>query len=344
LAERDSNVQSKFPVKTTVKKIISGFSKSSILVVGDCMLDKYIWGDVRRISPEAPVPVLRVESETSRLGGAANVVQNLSALGVAPYLVSLCGEDADGAELRGMLDKIGCNVEGLYTSSKRSTTVKTRILAGHQQIVRVDKEMTFDLHPDERSRLWAGIERILPRVGGVIISDYAKGVLSQPFIGNLIKKCKTLKKFVAIDPKERHFNLYKGVSIITPNLKEAHTALGIPFANCSDEEIKSIGWRIVKKYNLPFLLITLSERGMALFEREGSIFRHLPTAAQKVFDVTGAGDTVISVYSAAITAGATPCEAAYLANHGAGLTVAQLGTACVDSLSLLKACCAPRSR
>ncbi|HEX7511629.1 MAG TPA: D-glycero-beta-D-manno-heptose-7-phosphate kinase [Chitinivibrionales bacterium] len=337
-------MQTKPPSITALKKIISGFDTSSILVVGDCMLDKYIWGDVRRISPEAPVPVVHIDSETSRLGGAANVVQNLGALGVKPFLVSLCGRDDDGAALREMLQKIGCDLEGLYASGLRATTVKTRVLAGHQQIVRIDKEVSSDLSVDERRRLEAIALTILPRVQGVIISDYAKGVISQPFVGNLIKKCKALKKFVAIDPKERHFNLYKGVSIITPNLKEAHTALGIPNKHCSDEEIRSIGWRIVKKYDLPYLLITLSERGMALFERDGAVFSHLPTEAQKVFDVTGAGDTVISVYSAAITCGATPFEAAYLANHGAGLTVAELGTACVDARSLLKACCAPRNR
>jgi D-beta-D-heptose 7-phosphate kinase/D-beta-D-heptose 1-phosphate adenosyltransferase len=318
-------------------KIIDGFNKSSIMVVGDCMLDKYIWGDVRRISPEAPVPVVQAESQTCRLGGAANVVQNLSALGVTPHLVSLCGDDSDGRELRDMLKKVGCRVEGLY-SSARPTTVKTRILARHQQIVRVDKEVTSDLLKDERERLWKSVLEILPQVKGVIISDYAKGVISQPFIGALIKKCKARGMFVAIDPKERHFNLYKGVSIITPNLKEAHTALGIPFSHCSDEEIKIIGWNIVKKYNLPYLLITLSERGMALFDREKSVFRHLPTVAQKVFDVTGAGDTVISVYSSSITSGALPYEAAYLANYAAGLTVAELGTACVDPQSLLEAC------
>jgi D-beta-D-heptose 7-phosphate kinase/D-beta-D-heptose 1-phosphate adenosyltransferase len=321
-----------------LKKIVSGFRKSSIAVIGDCMIDKYVWGDVRRISPEAPVPIVQVESQTCRLGGAANVVQNLSALGITSFIVSICGNDDDGALLREMLQKAGCCDEGLHASAQRPTTVKTRILARQQQIVRVDKEITVDLLHEEREGLWKSVMEILPQVQGVIISDYAKGVISQPFIGELIKKCKAQRKFTAIDPKERHFDLYKGVSIITPNLKEAHTALGIPFSHCSDEEIKSLGWNIVKKYNLPYLLITLSERGMALFEREGSVFTHLPTVARKVFDVTGAGDTVISVYSSAITCGAKPYEAAFLANHAAGLTVAELGTAYVDSRSLLEAC------
>jgi D-beta-D-heptose 7-phosphate kinase/D-beta-D-heptose 1-phosphate adenosyltransferase len=321
-----------------LKNIVSRFGKSSILVVGDCMIDKYVWGDVRRISPEAPVPVVETQSQTFRLGGATNVVQNLRALGVATYLVSLRGRDPDGELMKEMLEKIGCRTKGLFASDSRPTTSKTRIMARHQQIVRVDKETTSDLTENEYEHLWNNIRNFLPKVQGVIISDYAKGVISQPFIGALLKKCKARKMFVAIDPKERHFNLYKGVSIMTPNLKEAHMALGIPNAVCSDDEVKELGWRIVNKFGLQYLLITLSERGMALFEKKGMTFTHLPTMAQKVFDVTGAGDTVISVYSAAITCKGSPYEAAFLANHAAGLAVAELGTACVDPKSLLETC------
>jgi rfaE bifunctional protein, domain I len=321
-----------------LKKIVSQFSKASILVVGDCMIDKYIWGDVKRISPEAPVPVVEAQSQTFRLGGATNVVQNLRALGVTTYLVSLCGKDQDGELLRKMLDKTGCRTEGLFASDSRPTTCKTRIMAKHQQIVRLDNEITGELNKQENEHLWNSITDFLPKVQGVIISDYAKGVISQPLIGALLKKCKAQKMFVAIDPKERHFNLYKGVSIMTPNLNEAHIALGIPSAFCSDEEVKNLGWKIVNKFGLPYLLITLSERGMALFEKKGMLFTHLPTMAQKVFDVTGAGDTVISVYSAAITCTASPYEAAFLANHAAGLAVSELGTACVDPRSLLETC------
>jgi D-beta-D-heptose 7-phosphate kinase/D-beta-D-heptose 1-phosphate adenosyltransferase len=321
-----------------LKKIVSRFNKSSILVVGDCMVDKYIWGDVKRISPEAPVPVVEAQSQTSRLGGATNVVQNLRALGVATYLVSLRGKDQDGEILQEMLKKIGCRTEGLFASENRTTTCKTRIMARHQQIVRVDNEKTGELNTKEYEHLWNSVHSFLPKVQGVIISDYAKGVISQPFIGALLKKCKAQKLFVAIDPKEKHFNLYKGVSIMTPNLKEAHIALGIPYTSCSDDEVKDLGWKIVNNFGLQYLLITLSERGMALFEKKSMVFTHLPTMAQKVFDVTGAGDTVISVYSAAITCAAKPFEAAFLANHAAGLAVAELGTACINTKSLLEAC------
>jgi rfaE bifunctional protein kinase chain/domain len=321
-----------------LNQIVAAFSHSSILVVGDSMLDEYVWGDVSRISPEAPVPVVHVQSRSSRLGGAANVVQNLKSLGVSPYLVSLCGTDDTGNLLREKLEHSGCNSEGLVVSRHRATTVKTRIVARHQQVVRVDSETVSDVTKEEAEVLWKNASSVLPRVKGVIISDYSKGVVSKPFIAQLLGACKKRSLFVAIDPKERHFDLYKGVSIITPNLKEAHAVLGEPNTHLNDGEIEALGWKIVKKLDLPYLLITLSERGMALFDRGARTFSHLPTVARKVFDVTGAGDTVISVYAAAIISGAKAIEAAYLSNHAAGIIVGELGTACVTPEALLAAC------
>jgi rfaE bifunctional protein kinase chain/domain len=321
-----------------LKRIVNDFSHSSIMVVGDSMLDEYVWGDVARISPEAPVPVVHIQSRSSRLGGAANVVQNLKSLGVTPYLVSLCGNDDTGNHLRKKLEQSGCKSDGLIASPHRSTTIKTRIMARHQQIVRVDSETVTDLTKEEAGALWDIVSSLIPRVKGVIISDYSKGVVSTPFIARILAACKKRSLFVAIDPKERHFDLYKGVSVITPNLKEAHAVLGAPNAQVNDREIEILGWKIVKKLDLPSLLITLSERGMALFERDSRTFSHLPTVARNVFDVTGAGDTVISVYASAITSGAKPIEAAYLSNHAAGIIVGELGTACVTPASLLAAC------
>ncbi len=321
-----------------IRSIVSSFKSSRVMVIGDVMLDEYMWGDVRRISPEAPVPVVEIESVTRRLGGAANVVGNLRKLELEPVLISICGIDENGQNLRNMLNELGCSSDGLYESSERPTTIKTRVMARHQQIVRADREVTTDLSTSEHDALWNIFSSKINDVKGVIISDYGKGVISQPLIGQIIKTCTTQGKFVAIDPKERHFDLYKGVSVITPNLKEAHAMLGLPFRNCSDAEVKNLGWTLMEKLSLPYLLITLSERGMGLFENEGRKFSHLPTVARKVFDVTGAGDTVISVYSAASVCGATPLEAAFLANHAAGLTVAELGTAAVDAETLLKDC------
>ncbi|MFW5785414.1 MAG: D-glycero-beta-D-manno-heptose-7-phosphate kinase [Chitinispirillaceae bacterium] len=321
-----------------IRKIIDEFKSSEIMVVGDVMLDEYIWGDVKRISPEAPVPVVEIESVTVRLGGAANVVQNLRKLEINPVLISLCGRDKNGRKLRGMLEDSGCSSEGLVQSPKRPTTIKTRVMARHQQIVRADRETTADMDSQEYDALWSRFEEKIESVKGVIVSDYGKGVISQPLIGNLIETCTKKNKFVAIDPQERHFDLYRGVSIITPNLKEAHAMLGLPYKSCSDQEVQDIGWKLMEQLSIPYLLITLSERGMGLFEKDGKAYTNLPTAARKVFDVTGAGDTVISVYSAASVCGATPLEAAFLANHAAGLTVAELGTASVDAASLLQGC------
>ncbi|NLE02084.1 MAG: D-glycero-beta-D-manno-heptose-7-phosphate kinase [Fibrobacter sp.] len=321
-----------------IKEIVNKFNQISITVVGDIMVDEYLWGDVRRISPEAPVPVVHVESVTRRLGGAANVVQNLQKLGIKPILISVCGDDENGRTLLSLLEGIDCSQNGIYVSSSRPTTIKTRIIARNQQIVRADHELVADLNEHEHSALERSFDATIDKVQGIIVSDYGKGVVSPSFISSILQKSIHLNRFVAIDPKERHFNLYKGVSVITPNLKEAHSMAGLTYKNCSDEEVRELGWKLVDELNLPYLLITLSERGMALFERNERNFTHLPTVAQKVFDVTGAGDTVISVFSAAFTSGASPLEAAFLANHAAGLTVAELGTASVDPQTLIKEC------
>lgn len=310
-----------------LKKVTKSFAGLNLLVIGDIMLDEYFWGDVNRISPEAPVPVVEVDSITTRLGGAANVAKNLASLGVSPSLVALCGNDEFGVRLRSMCDEMDISTQGLLVSSHRPTTVKTRVLARNQQVVRIDREKTQPLCSEECDMLLEYVTSILPEMNGVIISDYSKGVVSLPFISRILTKCHERKLFVAIDPKIRHFELYKGVSLITPNLKEAFACLGMPYHHCSMDEVQQIGWKILENLELSHLLITLSERGMALFENEGRKYHHQPTVAQKVFDVTGAGDTVISAFTAAFCAGASPLDAALFANHAAGLVVAELGTA-----------------
>ncbi|MDG5814125.1 D-glycero-beta-D-manno-heptose-7-phosphate kinase [Chitinispirillales bacterium ANBcel5] len=322
-----------------LENILNEFKNNSIAVIGDIMLDKYMWGEVRRISPEAPVPVVEIESTSTRLGGAANVVQNLNSLGINPVLISLLGDDEAGSEIKQMISESGCCSDSLICSKFRPTTTKTRIMAKHQQIVRADQEITTDLNDEEYSDLSSCFNKKIDTVKGVIISDYGKGVTSPALIKEIILQCRKNNKFLAVDPKERHFNLYNGASLITPNLKEAHAMLGIAMkTTCSDEEIRELGWKILDQLSLEHLLVTMSERGMALFEAQSRSFTHLPTVARNVFDVTGAGDTVISVFSAAYVSGATPLEAALLANHAAGLTVAELGTASVDIDTLLADC------
>lgn len=322
-----------------IKNVLQKIRTTSIIVVGDTMIDEYFWGDVQRISPEAPVPVVAVDSVTRRLGGAANVVQNLVRLGVHTELLSLCGNDENGSVLSAMLTEIGCGISGLFRSASRPTTIKTRIIARQQQVVRADRELIRDLDQSEEAALVRCFKQQIDRASGVIISDYGKGVISPTLIGSIIDTCTAQHKYLAIDPKDRHIHLYKKASVITPNLKEAHMLAGVPYSHCSDEEIRTLGWKITELYGLTHLLITLSERGMALFTTAERQYTHLPTVAQKVFDVTGAGDTVISVFSAAMASGASPLEAAFIANHAAGLTVAELGTVSVEPEAILAACC-----
>ncbi len=322
-----------------LKEITDSFETTKIMVIGDIMIDQYMWGDVNRISPEAPVPVVEVEDVTFRLGGGANVVQNLVKLGITPVLVSVYGDDSNGEKILEMLSDINCPREYLYRSSERHTTIKTRIMARQQQVVRADRESCNDLTDNELHNISEMFEKALSSVKAVIISDYGKGVICPVFLNKIITLCHKKEVLIAVDPKERHFDFYNGVACITPNLKEAHTALGIPYIGCpSDKDIEDIGWRLVDKLGLLYLLITLSERGMALFQREGKKHIHLPTVAQEVYDVTGAGDTVISLFTASLVCGATPVEAAFLANHAAGITLSELGTASVDIETLLKSC------
>jgi rfaE bifunctional protein kinase chain/domain len=324
--------------RAELKKIITGMAGRTIMVIGDIMLDEYLWGEVRRISPEAPVPVLEVEASSDRLGGAANVVQNLASLGVSTRLVSICGSDSRGKEIKRMLTDIGCNTDGLLLSSTRPTTVKTRIMAKQQQIVRVDREISRDLSETELKKIIPAFEKSLAGVDAVIISDYNKGLICAGFIKHVLATCRSKGIFVAIDPKSRHFDLYQGIDVITPNLKETLDALGLPQGHYTHEEIIALGWRLVEQLSLRYLLLTLSEKGLAIYDGRQHNVVHLPTMARKVFDVTGAGDTVISVFTAAFVAGAAPAVAASIANHAAGCTVAELGTASVDAPTLMRAC------
>jgi len=323
---------------TRLKAILESLKSTSIIVVGDTMIDEYFWGDVQRISPEAPVPVVEVASVSRRLGGAANVVQNLVKLGVHTNLISLCGDDDNGTMLSRMLQDAGCGTRGLFRSASRPTTIKTRIIARQQQVVRADRELIRDCDATEEHALTDCFNAQIATAAGVIISDYGKGVISPALLSSIVDTCIAKNTYIAVDPKDRHIHLYKNVSVITPNLKEAHILARVPYRHCSDDEIVNLGWKIADEYQLKHLLITLSERGMALFTTADRQCTRLPTVAQKVFDVTGAGDTVISVFTAAMSAGAAPIEAAYIANHAAGLVVAELGTASVTADDIFAAC------
>ncbi len=304
---------------------LSKFPGAPILVVGDLMVDRFIRGAVHRLSPEAPVPVVDVQEEHSMPGGAGNVASNIVELGGVVQLVSVAGQDSDGDQLLSALRDRRIDVEGVVRDSSRPTILKTRVIAGHQQVVRFDRESRASLSHDVTSRILAEIRRRLPSVKGVVVSDYGKGLVSSPFLKALLPQARKLGKFVVVDPKIEHFQRYRGVDCLTPNMKEASEGMRV-LPPKTDEEVDALGRAIVKKLQCRSVLITRSERGMSLYEASGRI-THIPSLAKEVFDVTGAGDTVISVFSLALAAGCKYPEAAFIANAAAGVVVAKLGTA-----------------
>lgn len=314
-------------------EILSRFEKLTILVLGDCMLDRYIWGAVDRISPEAPVPVVRLTSESVRLGGAANVAANLVALGARVRLLGVAGADAPARLLRDALRDRGIDDAAVVEDASRPTTVKERVIAQSQQVVRIDRESAADIEPALADRLVRLAEAILPGVDGVILSDYAKGVVIPALSARVIASARAAGRFLAVDPKVPHFSSYAGASLVTPNQAEAAEASGVRIRD--EETLAGAGTKILAMLGASAVLITRGEQGMSLFERDGRI-THMPTVAREVFDVTGAGDTVISTFMAAVGAGATLPEAAILSNHAAGVVIRGIGATTI-SLDELRA-------
>ncbi len=312
-------------------KIISNWRGREIAVLGDIMLDHYLWGNVERISPEAPVPVVEVDHEEYLLGGAANVALNLKRLGCKPFVVGVAGDDQPGAELLKICSLLGVDSSGIELDNYRPTTIKTRVIANNQQVVRADKEEKSEINGDMQKKLLSSIESKTGSISGLIISDYGKGVITSSLLNNLISLCRDNNLFVAVDPKDVHFKSYRRVSVITPNHHEAGFAFGMRIRD--EETLVTVGRGLLNELNLDSILITRGPDGMALFLADGT-YHLLPTVAQKVFDVTGAGDTVISSYTAAVTGGADPFEAAYISNIAAGIVVGEIGTAQVTPETL----------
>ncbi len=302
--------------------IIGRFAGKTILVVGDVMLDEYIWGEVERISPEAPVPVVRVKSETWVPGGAANVAHNISSLGGKPFLAGFIGSDPPGRKLKNLLRRKGIDGRGLVVDAGRPTVTKSRILAGHQQVVRIDREYSAAVDDGLRRKLLEGIRRIDRPIDGVILEDYAKGVINQELIRELVAFARERGSFLVVDPNGRHRFTYRGATLITPNHKEAIETAGMG----SEIELEGLGRHLLKKWGSEAVLITIGEEGMCLFQRKRKPF-HIPTVAREVFDVSGAGDTVVGAVALALAAGADLREASRLANCAAGVVVGKLGTA-----------------
>jgi rfaE bifunctional protein kinase chain/domain len=305
------------------KNILSEFKKKKILIIGDLILDRYIWGKVNRISPEAPVPVVEVTDENFLLGGASNVANNIVALGGHATIVGVAGNDRAGGILMKMLKERGIQCGAVFWGSARPTTVKTRVIAHNQQVVRFDRENKDKVDGKVLKGLLEHIRSAVPNHDAVIISDYKKGVISYNLVREVLKYSKPENIFVSVDPKVSHFYCYKNVSLITPNVMEASVASGIEIKD--EKSLVNAGRALCKKISCDAILITRGEYGMSLFEKDKVV--HIPTVAKNVYDVTGAGDTVIASFTIAYAAGASMKEAAVISNHAAGIVVGEVGTA-----------------
>ena len=316
--------------------IIENFPRSSVLVVGDIMADHFIWGKVSRISPEAPVPVVEVMKDNFMLGGCANVQNNIFAMGGRVHLAGVVGSDETGRRLLTEFRSRGMDTEGIVVETGRPTTLKTRIVAHGQQVVRFDREERKPVQAKSIRKILSYIESLRDDLGALVISDYSKGVVTRPLLDGIRKVIAGRPIFTCVDPKQRDFSVYQGFDIITPNHYEAGRAAGEEMQNGQDHI--RVGMKLLQQYDFRALLMTRGEEGMSLFEKDGRI-RHtvFPTQAREVFDVTGAGDTVIGVLALSLAAGASFREAAYLANHAAGIVVGKAGTATVTRKELREA-------
>jgi D-beta-D-heptose 7-phosphate kinase/D-beta-D-heptose 1-phosphate adenosyltransferase len=303
--------------------IVSALGGHRVVVLGDLMLDRYLWGKAERISPEAPVPVVKVQREELKLGGAANVALNLAALGDTPVLVGLIGEDSQAHQLRQELAVRNFDDSGLVATAERPTSQKTRVIAGSQQVVRVDREDDAETDGELARAILQRFEAQLPNADAVLISDYGKGTLSAEVVDRAVQVARARGLFVAVDPKETHFHRYRDVSILTPNHHEACFAAGRKVKD--DAGIREIGEQLRGQLNAEYLLITRGEAGMTLFARDAAPV-HIPTVAQHVYDVTGAGDTVIATLTAAVAGGIDTPDACRLANVAARRAVAEVGS------------------
>jgi D-glycero-beta-D-manno-heptose-7-phosphate kinase len=322
-----------------VSEILRKAQELTFLVVGDVMLDHFIWGNVRRISPEAPVPVVEFARESFMPGGAANVARNLTSLQMRTNLFGVVGRDDSARKLKELLteQQVGC--DGVIGDPHRPTSVKVRIIAHQQQVVRVDRESAGDLHEVTEKRLQQVLESALDGAHAVIIGDYGKGVVSQGLIDELKTLCARRDIWLSLDPKPVHRLNLSGLSLITPNRKEAFELAGVEDLSrasepLADANLLRVSEMLLKRLEPTLLLITLGDQGMLLSRRGEKPF-HIPTVAQEVFDVSGAGDTVIASFTLAIAAGASPIEAAIISNHSAGIVVGKLGTATLSPSELL---------
>jgi rfaE bifunctional protein kinase chain/domain len=316
-----------------IQKAFEDFKDLNVLIIGDVMLDSYIWGAVERISPEAPVPIINVKKKDYRLGGAANVALNIAALGAKPILCALIGDDDDGKKLVQRLDDGKISKEGIVVSDHRPTTVKTRIIASQQHVVRVDEESDKVVDAQEERHLMSRIEKLLPSCKVVIFEDYDKGVLNASIIGKTVELAKKNNIPTVVDPKKRNFLFYKGVTLFKPNLKELREGLKIDVDASNQSSVESAVSQLKEKLNAAGVMLTLSEHGVYIDFQQEKI--KLPAHAREIADVSGAGDTVVSIAALAVALHMPPRQIAALSNLGGGLVCQYVGVAPIDQQELL---------
>ncbi len=320
--------------KKKLNDLRKNFSGQKIAVIGDMMLDSYFRGDVKRVSPEAPVPVVEVENEFFRFGGAANVALNILKLGGIPLPAGVIGNDNDGKTFKSLLEEASMMSDGIIVDSSRPTTAKTRVIAGNQHVVRIDKESKESISNKTEKKLLEYLTSNISSLDGIILQDYNKGVLTKNFIKNIISLANKKDIFITVDPKFNNFFEYKNVTVFKPNKKEAEDVLGIKIKN--KEDVTNAGRTMLERLNAGNVLLTLGSEGMAVFEKNKTEKR-LPTKARKVADVSGAGDTVISTLTMALVAGSDIMDASYLANYAAGIVCGEVGIVPIEIEKLIEA-------
>ncbi len=317
-----------------LRSYVDGLSDTKVVVVGDILMDEYVWGDVSRISPEAPVPVVEVKRETKMLGGAANVVNNIASLGGTPILVGVVGDDQTGREIVDTMMQQGLRTDGIIREPGRPTSIKTRVVAHNQQVVRFDREERKRLENESIKQILGFIQKMKGDYEAVIVTDYGKGVVSAELMEGLRELLSDSETLIAVDPKTGNFEFYQGVDVITPNHHEAAAYCRMEIVD--EESLIQAGRHMLKELNCRSVLITQGKDGMTLFEKNGEI-SHIPTVARKVFDVTGAGDTVVSALCLGLASGMDLRSAAMIANFAAGIVVGEVGTSTVGVEELKKA-------
>jgi rfaE bifunctional protein kinase chain/domain len=318
---------------TRLDELKKNFDGKRIAVIGDMMLDGYFWGDVKRISPEAPVPVLEVEDEFFRFGGAANVALNILTLGGIPVPVGIIGEDTYGQIFTSLLKEKNIDAEGILVDDDRPTTTKTRVIANSQHVVRIDKESKAYISNKIEDKISIFFANIIDSLDGIILQDYNKGILTPSLISKIISLANKKNILITVDPKFDNFFEYKNVTVFKPNRKETETVLGTRIK--TDKDISSAGKNLLKKLNSDYVLLTLGEGGIAVFKKDDTE-RRMPTKARKVADVSGAGDTVISTLTLALASGANIYEACVLANYAAGIVCSEVGIVPIEKERLFQ--------